>query len=129
MLKAAAKINWAYPGDGIPAFITIMVMPFTYSIAYGLIAGIITYIILNVGAWVLEKASGGRIVPHGKEAKDAWTWKIPGGFFPRWLVRLLMGDKKFWREEEDYLDQHSVTASGSPPGSGVQVVGNEKEAL
>lgn len=33
MMKAAADINWSYPGDAIPAFITIALMPFTYSIA------------------------------------------------------------------------------------------------
>lgn len=44
MAKSAADINWCYYGDAVLAFITIAVMPFTYSIAYSLIAGIITYI-------------------------------------------------------------------------------------
>ena len=30
MAKAVTEINWNYPGDAIPAFITLMVMPFTY---------------------------------------------------------------------------------------------------
>ncbi|KAG0135144.1 purine transporter [Tuber indicum] len=111
MMKAAADINWSYPGDGIPAFVTIMVMPFTYSIAYGLIAGIITYIILNTGAWFIEIASGGRIVPYGKELKDHWTWRIPGGFFPAWVVRIAHGDRKFWKREE--YDGRSGGASGA----------------
>lgn len=102
MMKAAADINWSYPGDGIPAFITIAVMPFTYSIAYGLIAGIITYIVLNTTAWLIELASGGRIVPYAKEIKDPWTWKIPGGFFPPWTVRLARGNPKFWRSDSIY---------------------------
>lgn len=33
MAKSAKDINWTYYGDAIPAFITIAVMPFTYSIA------------------------------------------------------------------------------------------------
>ncbi|CAZ82524.1 unnamed protein product [Tuber melanosporum] len=111
MMKAAADINWSYPGDGIPAFVTIMVMPFTYSIAYGLIAGIITYIILNTGAWFIEIASGGRIVPYGKELKDHWTWRIPGGFFPAWVVRIAHGDRKFWKREA--YDGQSGGASGA----------------
>merc|ERR1712230_255606 len=37
MAKAAKDINWRYIGDAIPAFLTIAIMPFTYSIAYGLI--------------------------------------------------------------------------------------------
>ncbi|KAF8471927.1 permease [Kalaharituber pfeilii] len=102
MMKATADINWAYPGDGIPAFVTIIVMPFTYSIAYGLIAGVITYIVLNLAAWLLEKASGGRIAPYAKEIKDPWTWRIPGGFFPRWLVRLCSGKVKFWESDSIY---------------------------
>jgi AGZA family xanthine/uracil permease-like MFS transporter len=47
MAKAAKDINWRYFGDALPAFITLAVMPFTYSIAYGLIAGIVSYIIIN----------------------------------------------------------------------------------
>jgi len=37
MCKDVVEINWKYAGDAVPAFITIAVMPFTYSIAYGLI--------------------------------------------------------------------------------------------
>ncbi|GAM33857.1 uracil permease [Talaromyces pinophilus] len=43
MCRAAADINWRYHGDAIPAFLTIAIMPFTYSIAYGLIAGILIF--------------------------------------------------------------------------------------
>lgn len=38
MLKGVLAINWNYVGDAIPAFVTLMFMPFSYSIAYGLIA-------------------------------------------------------------------------------------------
>ncbi|KAF8245101.1 hypothetical protein K440DRAFT_419117 [Wilcoxina mikolae CBS 423.85] len=100
MMKAAAEINWAYPGDAIPAFITLLVMPMTYSIAYGLIAGIITYIILNTIVWVIEMLSGGRIVPYAKELKEPWTWRIIGGILPGWLTRLFSGKRDFWRPHE-----------------------------
>ncbi|RYF13159.1 MAG: NCS2 family permease [Oxalobacteraceae bacterium] len=56
MAKAAADINWRYMGDAIPAFLTIAIMPFTYSIAYGLIAGIMSYILINTTVWLVEKA-------------------------------------------------------------------------
>lgn len=82
MARAAADINWRYLGDAIPAFLTISIMPFTYSIAYGLIAGIVSYIVLNGSAWLVEKASGGRIVPENKNEKDFWTYKLPGGLLP-----------------------------------------------
>jgi adenine/guanine/hypoxanthine permease len=102
MAKSAADINWGYYGDAIPAFVTIAIMPFTYSIAYGLIAGIFTYIILNTTAWVIEKASGGRIKPHLKETKDPWTYKIPGGILPPWITRAARGKKDFWRADEEH---------------------------
>jgi hypothetical protein len=85
------QINWNYMGDALPAFITIIVMPFTYSIAYGLIAGIISYIIMNTIAWIMELASGRRIVPPDKEFKEPWTWKIQGGLLPLWIVRAMRG--------------------------------------
>jgi AGZA family xanthine/uracil permease-like MFS transporter len=96
MMRAASEINWHYPGDAIPAFVTMALMPFTYSIAYGLIAGIMTYCVLNITAWVIEKASGGRIVPYNKDTKEPWS--PPRGFLPNWLVRLSKGDKQFWRD-------------------------------
>jgi AGZA family xanthine/uracil permease-like MFS transporter len=75
-------------------------MPMSYSIAYGLIAGIITYIILNTIVWVIEMLSGGRIVPYAKEFKEPWTWRIVGGILPGWLTRLFSGKRDFWRPHE-----------------------------
>lgn len=75
MMAAVAEINWAYIGDAIPAFLTIAVMPFTYSISYGLIAGIISYMILNIFTWALDKLSGGRITPENYEKREGWSWR------------------------------------------------------
>lgn len=121
MAKAAADINWRYMGDAIPAFLTIVVMPFTYSIAYGLIAGITSYILINTGVFLVEKASGGRLVPQDKQLKEPWSWKIEGGLFPPWLVRAAKGKKDFWKPYEmvdhgSQGDQESVT---EVPSSGV----------
>lgn len=101
MAQAAKDINWRYIGDAIPAFLTIAVMPFTYSIAYGLIAGIMSYIIINTIVFIVEKASGGRIVPINKEDKDPWTWRIPGGILPPWMKRLIAGKKNFWTSDDE----------------------------
>lgn len=100
MAQSAKDINWRYMGDAIPAFLTIAIMPFTYSIAYGLIAGICSYITINTIVFIVEKASGGRIVPPNKDEKEPWTWRIPGGFFPPWVQRIAAGKKDFWRENE-----------------------------
>ncbi|TRX93991.1 hypothetical protein FHL15_005069 [Xylaria flabelliformis] len=114
MMPAATEINWRYLGDAIPAFITIVVMPFTYSIAYGLIAGILLYIIINTLVWLIEIASGGRLVPANKSEKDAWTWRIPGGALPPWMGRAMRGKKDFWRD-----DSYNVSESTSSEGVAV----------
>lgn len=113
MAAEARHVNWKYMGDAIPAFLTMAVMPFTYSIAYGLIAGIISYIVINVLVWVVEKSSGGRIVPMNKEDKEPWTYKIEGGFFPPWINRLSKGDKRFWKSEDDEDDYINESADES----------------
>ncbi|KAH8195407.1 hypothetical protein TruAng_010439 [Truncatella angustata] len=100
MMKAVTEINWRYMGDAIPAFLTIALMPFTYSIADGLIAGVLSYILINTLVWLIKVASGGRIVPEFHDERDPWTYKIPGGFFPPWVVRLSKGKKDFWRADE-----------------------------
>ncbi|KAI0130067.1 purine transporter [Xylariales sp. AK1849] len=100
MMKSVTEINWLYMGDAIPAFITIALMPFSYSIADGLIGGVCSYIFINTVVWLIEKASGGRIVPPNKAEKDPWTWRIPGGILPLWMRRLSRGKKDFWREDD-----------------------------
>ena len=48
MMKSVSKINFADITDGIPAFITIMVMPFGYSISKGIAFGMIAYVIAKI---------------------------------------------------------------------------------
>ena len=94
---------FTYVGPGLNFSVWVMGLVLicapSYSIAYGLIAGIAIYILLNGTAWVIEKLSGGRIIPYAKEIKDPWTWRIPGGFFPLWVVRLSTGKAKFWESD------------------------------
>ncbi|KPM38663.1 putative xanthine/uracil permease [Neonectria ditissima] len=99
MASSVVDVNWKYLGDAVPAFLTIALMPFTYSIADGLIGGICTFILINTLVWLIKIASGGRIVPPNYEERDGWTWRIPGGFLPPWTVRLSKGKKDFWRED------------------------------
>lgn len=47
MMKSVAEIDWNDMKQAIPAFLTLILMPLTYSIAYGLIGGIGTYIALH----------------------------------------------------------------------------------
>lgn len=118
MMPAAADINWRYIGDAVPAFVTIVVMPFTYSISYGLIAGILLYIIINTLVWLIGLASGGRLVPPNKADKDPWTWRIPGGFLPPWMTRAARGKRDFWRDEEEessYAVEEPTLSEGVRP--------------
>lgn len=106
-----------------------------YSIAYGLIAGIITYMVLNTTVWIIEKLSGGRIKPVNKE-KDPWTYKFPGGLLPPWVVRAVLGKKDFWREDEESIGVDADRASESSlmdrmtaGKAGVQVQPGEKATI
>lgn len=118
MAQSAKDINWRYMGDAIPAFLTIAVMPFTYSIAYGLIAGICSYILINTLVFIIEKASGGRIVPPNKEEKEHWTWRIPGGFFPPWIQRVASGKRDFWKADPETEGVAHQNEPQSDRGSG-----------
>ncbi|XP_020593774.1 adenine/guanine permease AZG1 [Phalaenopsis equestris] len=51
MMKAVREIEWGDMKQGIPAFVTLILMPLTYSIAYGLIGGISVYVILSACDW------------------------------------------------------------------------------
>jgi AGZA family xanthine/uracil permease-like MFS transporter len=47
MLKPAAAIDFTDPTEGIPAFLAIVMMPFAYSIADGIVYGVLSYVILK----------------------------------------------------------------------------------
>jgi len=119
MAKSAAEINWRYMGDAIPAFLTITMMPFTYSIADGLIIGIISYIFINTTVWLIEKVSGGRIKPADKHLKDPWTYKLPGGVLPPWVKRAAHGKKDFWKPHDE--------EAGNPTGRTIDGESNSLE--
>jgi AGZA family xanthine/uracil permease-like MFS transporter len=48
MLKPATTIDFSDPTEGIPAFLAIVMMPFAYSIAEGIVYGVISFVILKV---------------------------------------------------------------------------------
>jgi len=84
MARNVREINWNYLGDAVPAFLTIIIIPLSYNIAYGVIAGILSYVLLNGIPWVFRKVSGDRIVPP--EYGQAEQWVIPpGGIVPTWM--------------------------------------------
>ena len=72
MMKSVTSINFDDFTEGIPVFITIMVMPFSYSISKGIMFGIISYVICKVAGkkakevsvvtWILALVFLGNIV-------------------------------------------------------------------
>ncbi|XP_020106640.1 adenine/guanine permease AZG2 [Ananas comosus] len=56
MMKMAKEIEWGDAKEGVPAFLTMLLMPLTFSIANGIIAGAAAYVLLHlwdyaVGLW------------------------------------------------------------------------------
>ncbi len=48
MVRAVREIPWDDPAEGIPAFLVILGMPLTYSIADGLALGFVAYPVLKL---------------------------------------------------------------------------------
>jgi len=48
MMGALAEVDWADPIEGIPAFLTVIMIPLTYSIANGLAFGITAHAVLKL---------------------------------------------------------------------------------
>ncbi|KAF9920465.1 hypothetical protein FBU30_009705 [Linnemannia zychae] len=105
MVKSVQAINWDYVGDAIPSFLTIALMPLTYSISYGLIAGIGAYAAINIPIYFLELISGGRIKPSDKNLKEHWNNEsfTVANVLPSWMQKLICK----WRgmPYEDPLDR------------------------
>ncbi|MDR1858325.1 MAG: NCS2 family permease [Treponema sp.] len=57
MIKPVAGIDFKDPTEGIPAFLAIIMMPFAYSIAEGIVYGVISYVILKLAAGKLKEIS------------------------------------------------------------------------
>ncbi|WP_330630794.1 NCS2 family permease [Halocatena halophila] len=62
MLQGITEIDWDDFTQSVPAALTVIVMPFTFSIAYGIAAGIISYPIVKVAAGKREDVHPGHLV-------------------------------------------------------------------
>ncbi len=74
MMRNVTEVAWDELTDAVPAGLTILVMPFTFSIAYGIAAGIIAY--------PLVKAASGDF-----DAVRAGQWVLAGLFVVYFAVR------------------------------------------
>mmetsp|Transcript_6822 Transcript_6822/g.12809 ORF Transcript_6822/g.12809 Transcript_6822/m.12809 type:complete len:323 (+) Transcript_6822:423-1391(+) len=68
MARSLTKLNFNKVSHAVSGFLTVMVMPLTYSIAYGLIAGIVTYVVMEGSFLALSYV--GLEIP-GEEEADA----------------------------------------------------------
>jgi len=74
MLQNVAEVRWDDLTHAVPAGLTILVMPFTYSIAYGIAAGIIAYPIVKAASGEWRGVSTGQ-------------WALAGAFVVYFFVR------------------------------------------
>ncbi|KAJ1902629.1 hypothetical protein LPJ81_003502 [Coemansia sp. IMI 209127] len=119
MMQNVIHINWEYIGDGLPAFITIIMIPFGYSIGYGLIAGIGSFIFINSLVFIVYKISRGRVVPPNFDQRDDWVGFVTRGGvkdnIPPW-IRRMFGKKHITSTlSHDNIDNRSVASDGSRP--------------
>jgi adenine/guanine/hypoxanthine permease len=62
MIRPVIKINWMQLDDAIPAFIAMVLIPFSYSITHGIIYGFLSYTILKIAAGKRSEVSIGLLV-------------------------------------------------------------------
>ncbi|KIP04430.1 hypothetical protein PHLGIDRAFT_129527 [Phlebiopsis gigantea 11061_1 CR5-6] len=111
MIRNVRDINWDYVGDSVPAFLTLIIIPLTYNIAYGVIAGIISFILINGVAWLLRKITNDRLVPPNFDAAEPWVIP-PGSIVPTWM-RWVGGHVGLVHDQQQ-LHEH-VEMSVEPP--------------
>ena len=58
MMRGVVEIDWEKHSEAIPAFVTIAIMPLTYSIAYGIIGGLFSWLVINVVDVLISVARG-----------------------------------------------------------------------
>jgi AGZA family xanthine/uracil permease-like MFS transporter len=74
MLQNVTEVNWNDLTNAVPAGMTMLVMPFTFSIAYGIAAGIISYPLVKAATGELEDVRAGH-------------WALAGAFVLYFFVR------------------------------------------
>lgn len=52
MMRVAKEVEWGEMREAVPAFVTMVVMPLTFSIANGIVAGIGVWVAMGVWDWV-----------------------------------------------------------------------------
>ncbi|KAI1645718.1 permease family-domain-containing protein [Daldinia loculata] len=88
MIRQVININWQYIGDAVPSFVTLAFMPFSYSVAYGLIAGMLVYVVLNSMIFFIVWVTKGRVIPSNWHEKEVYDWGLGARDIPSWMKRV-----------------------------------------
>ncbi|RSL57149.1 hypothetical protein CEP54_008424 [Fusarium duplospermum] len=129
MIRQITQINWRYIGDVLPSFVVMTFIPFSYSVAYGLIAGVFVYTILNGLIALVVFLSRGQLEPREYDLKEYWTWKGSGRapWFVRAIRRRVTDDDSDDDDEDrqsrsdiamDYIDRPGHSSSETAVSSG-----------
>jgi len=85
MMTIAREIPWDDPEEAIPAFVTMLAMPFTWSITNGIGAGFVTYAAIKLLSgrarevhWMVYLASGAFLVYFGMPVVERALTRGPG---------------------------------------------------
>lgn len=82
MMGESTHIDWSSMLTAIPAFLTIVIQPFTFSIANGIYAGLVMTVLLNIltGTWLeyFRPTSEKEFYDEDAEAEDLETPLING---------------------------------------------------
>lgn len=81
MMSQALHVDWEDPEQGIPAFMTMVLMPFTYSITTGIGAGFIFYVIIKIA-----KGKAKQIHPLLWAVAAAFVLYFGQGVLSTWLT-------------------------------------------
>ncbi len=73
MMSSVKNIDWSHPANALPAFLTIAVMAFGFSISYGIGVGLISCVIMKICTGKIKEIS-------------AVTWVISVMFFALFLL-------------------------------------------
>jgi len=65
-----------------------MTLTLIQSIAYGVIVGVFSYVIINGFVWAVSRISSGKVLPPNYDASEPWVIP-PGGIVPTWIKILL----------------------------------------
>ncbi|KAI1342236.1 xanthine/uracil permease family protein-like protein [Xylariaceae sp. FL0016] len=123
MIRQVTNINWQYIGDAVPSFVTLAFMPFSYSVAYGLIAGMMVYVVLNTMIWTVVQLTNGRVTPSNWAEKEVYRFGMGRTDIPSWMTyvhRKVSGstDTEVARKEAlELVDCDSTINHGSRSGS------------